>query len=195
MSPIDRRRFGVLLASVEWTASVIQGAANDPESIQFSRNGWMPNNAHLPVLLYRGAINPAAGDPATVLEAVFGKNGWPAKWRNGVYPFHHYHSTAHEVLGFARGHARILLGGENGREVSVKAGDIALLPVGTGHCRIEASSDFLVVGAYPDGQDWDLCRSAPDAAAMQRIRTLSFPASDPVIGANGPTTRLWRAMQ
>lgn len=192
MSPIDRRRFGVLLASVDWTASVIQGAAHDPESIQFSRNGWMPNNAHLPVLLYRGAVNPAAHDTATVIEAVFGKNGWPAKWRNGVYPFHHYHSTAHEVLGFAKGHARILLGGENGREVSVKAGDIALLPAGTGHCRIEASGDFLVVGAYPDGQDWDLCRSAPDAAALQRINTLSFPATDPVTGANGPTTRLWR---
>lgn len=192
MSPIDRRRFGVLLASVDWTASVIQGAAHDPESIQFSRNGWMPNNAHLPVLLYRGAVNPAAHDAATVIEAVFGKNGWPAKWRNGVYPFHHYHSTAHEVLGFAKGHARILLGGENGREVSVKAGDIALLPAGTGHCRIEASGDFLVVGAYPDGQDWDLCRGAPDAAALQRINTLSFPATDPVAGANGPTTRLWR---
>lgn len=195
MSPIDRRRFGVLLAGVEWTASVVQGAAHDPEAIQFSRNGWMPNNAHLPVLLYRGAIQSATHDAATVMEAVFQKHGWPARWRNGVYPFHHYHSTAHEVLGFARGHARLLLGGENGREVHVKAGDIALLPVGTGHCRIEAASDFLVVGAYPDGQDWDLCRTAPDSAALRRIRTLSFPNSDPVAGANGPTTRLWRPPQ
>jgi uncharacterized protein YjlB len=156
------------------------GGAHDPEVLRLSRNGWMPNNEHLPVLLYRNVMSSQG-------------NGWPAQWRNGVYDFHHYHSTAHEVLGFAGGSARLMLGGEGGHEVVVRAGDIAVLPTGTGHCRLEQSADFLVVGAYPRGQTWDICRQAPDIKAIARMESLAFPASDPLRGADGPLTRLWRS--
>jgi len=160
--------------------------ATQPELIHLSRNGWMPNNGHLPVLLYRNVITVEGSDPAAIFEAQFRRNGWPPQWRDGVYYFHHYHSTAHEVLGFAGGHALLMLGGENGHQLEVHAGDVVVLPTGPGHRKLEASSDFLVVGAYPPDQQWDICRSAPSQEAIDRMRHLPFPKSDPVSGHEGP---------
>lgn len=164
----------------------------EPQVLRPARNGWMPNNSKLPVLLYRAAFASDAADLASVMETVFRRNGWPPQWRNGVYAFHHYHTKGHEVLGFASGQARLILGGPDGAEVRVQAGDVALLPAGTGHCRLEASSDFLVVGAYPPGQEGDICRRPPTDEEVALIASLSFPLSDPVAGPGGPLLRHWQ---
>lgn len=192
---MNRRDFNILLCAFTLSTSSFAedtAKAGKVEVLRLGGNGWMPNNERLPVLLYREVLK-SKGDPTASCEQLFTGNGWPPQWRNGVYTFHHYHSTAHEVLGFVTGSARLVLGGDGGHEVTVRAGDVALLPTGTGHCELEKSSDFLVIGAYPPNQTWDICREAPGPAAVARMAKLPFPESDPVYGASGPLREQWRA--
>src|SRR5581483_305592 len=133
-----------MLTAMGFGMSIEARTNTEPEVLRLARNGWMPNNDRLAVLLYRHALSPAKEDPASEFEALFQRNGWPPQWRNGVYSLHHYHSTAHEVLGFAAGSATIILGGENGHQLDVHPGDVALLPAGTGHCKLRPAQIFLL---------------------------------------------------
>ncbi|MCD9007400.1 cupin domain-containing protein [Luteimonas sp. XNQY3] len=154
------------------------------ERLVLGPNDWVPNNPSIAVRVYRGLRSADGHVPdASAFERMFAAHGWPPDWRGGVYDDHHYHSTAHEVLGVYAGRARLEIGGPDGSVVTLEAGDALLLPVGTGHRCIDAGDAFRVVGAYPDGQDWDLQRDAPDAATRARIHALPAPPRDPVDGA------------
>lgn len=160
-------------------------------ALHFDERGPIPNNPRLPVLVYQGAFAAGPGDLAAQMERRFRENGWPPQWRNGIYDFHHYHAQGHEVLGIAAGSAELTLGGEGGRELSVAAGDVLLLPAGTGHCRRSASDDLLAVGAYPPGQRGDILRHAPDGDVRRAIARLPHPGIDPVYGIDGPMRKHW----
>jgi uncharacterized protein YjlB len=161
------------------------------ETYCFADDGTVPNSV-LPLVVYRGALSEG-GDRATACEKMFARNGWPDSWRNGIYPFHHYHSTAHEVLGIARGHASVRLGGENGQSVELRAGDVVVIPAGVAHKREAASPDLLVIGSYPRGQNPDMCKAEParhDRAAAS-IAAVPLPGADPVTGRTAPLLDCW----
>jgi uncharacterized protein YjlB len=115
-------------------------------ALWFGASDWVPNNARLPALLYRNAIPDVGPDRATACEALFRRNGWPPQWRNGIYAFHHYHSTAHEALGCAAGTASVLAGGPHGEPIELRLGDCLLLPAGTGHCLLDGLSHADLLG-------------------------------------------------
>jgi len=162
------------------------------ETFVFEDDGIVPNN-RLPLVVYRGAL-PASGDRAAACERMFAANGWPDAWRNGIYPYHHYHSAAHEVLGIARGQARVTLGGEHGETVELRAGDVVVIPAGVAHKRESASGDLLVIGSYPRGQRPDMCRAdaGRPASAAARIEAVPLPRADPVTGEPGPLLECWK---
>jgi len=149
-------------------------------------------NSPLPVLMYRQVLDSgSAEEQADSFEAMFKRHGWPPAWRYHLYDFDHFHSTAHEALGIFRGQARARLGGPNGREVMLYAGDVLVLPAGVGHASVAASDDFCMVGAYPPGQEPEIERGDPAqlAAAQARVATVGLPENGPI---GGPLTALWR---
>lgn len=159
---------------------------------RFFDDGTYPNSA-LPLLFYEEALPRGEADPEA-MEALFAANGWPPAWRASVFTYDHYHSTAHETLGVARGSARLLLGGPEGREFDAEPGDVIIIPAGVAHRRLDSSSDFLVVGCYPPGQNWDLLRGEAGDRPMadQNIARVPRPGSDPVGGNSGPLLTHWR---
>jgi uncharacterized protein YjlB len=161
------------------------------KTYRFGAETLVPNNPRLPLVHFKRALKFAKKfDPAAVIEELFEANGWGESWRNGIYDWMHFHAHTHEVLGVARGHARVLFGGSHGREIAIAAGDVIVLPAGTGHQRLKASDDLLVVGAYPPGGDYDE-RAYGGPAALKAIAKVPLPKCDPIYGKRGGIMKLW----
>jgi uncharacterized protein YjlB len=153
-------------------------------------DGTFPNNGLLPLLIYKKALMT---DDGKVIKEIFESNRWVNAWQDGIYDYHHYHSTAHEVLGVFIGEARLQFGGPVGPFVPVEPGDIIVIPAGVAHKCIEHDEGFKVVGAYPDGQDYDIMKGEGNErpAADERIKNVPMPQVDPVYGADGPLLKNW----
>jgi uncharacterized protein YjlB len=169
--------------------------ARKPNTFRFKDDGFVPNNPNWPLVVYRGAVRlPQECDPAAVFEDLFEQNGWGDSWRDGIYDYVHYHSRIHEVLGIARGSAKVQFGGPHGRIVPLKAGDVAILPAGTGHQCFGASRDFLVIGAYPPAGTYDECtKPEQHERARKTIPKVPRPRKDPVYGGDRPLIGIWKS--
>jgi uncharacterized protein YjlB len=166
----------------------------EPLTLTFEDDGSIPNNPRLPLLYYRACIDlKGVADPQRRVLDMFGRNQWGEMWQNGIYPYTHYHSTTHEVMGLARGRAKVRFGGEKGQELDLLASDVVVLPAGTGHQCIWNSPDLVVIGAYPPNGRYDLCRGskAEYAKAVLAIPQVPLPETDPVYGRGGPLKQLW----
>ena len=171
--------------------NTVSSMHSKPEKFFFEDDGKIPNNK-LPLLLYKNACKERGSKGARWLEERFAVNNWTNSWRNGIYAFHHYHSTSHEVLGIYTGSALVQLGGENGAKLEVEAGDIIIIPAGVGHKNLH-SQGLGVVGAYPDGRSWDLKRGLPGERpkADQNIAALPIPSADPLMGERDGLIKIW----
>jgi uncharacterized protein YjlB len=173
--------------------SARQPSAADVVVHRLDAHEFFPNS-RLPVLLYRAAFKLiASANAAATIEKTFVRNGWSSGWRDGVYNYHHYHSTAHEVLGCYAGRALIQVGGPDGPVLEFKRGDVLLLPAGATHKSPESSKDFSVVGAYAQGRPYDLRRGREEELieAERHISEVPLPERDPVYGENGPLKQHW----
>ncbi|WP_201159233.1 cupin domain-containing protein [Rhodoplanes elegans] len=167
-----------------------------PETFKLDDDGVVPNNPILSLVVFRDAIDlKGSAHPEDLIEKTFQRNGWVGVWRNGIYPYTHYHSRTHEVMAIARGRARVRFGGDKGTEVDLKVGDVVVLPAGTGHQRVTATADLVVIGAYPPTGTYDLCRGskAEHTKATAAIPKVPLPASDPVHGKGGALVKSWAA--
>ncbi|MBM7648214.1 uncharacterized protein YjlB [Bacillus ectoiniformans] len=160
------------------------------KSFMLQDDGIIPNNPDLPVLVYEGPFKDCPNE----IEHIFNRHQWSNSWINGIFDFHHYHSNAHEVLGVKAGSAVVLIGGEKGQHLNLSVGDVLVLPAGTGHKKLESSQDFQVVGAYPNGQSYNMRKSDPSihSQSMSEIANVSIPQTDPVYGDSGPLLQAWK---
>jgi len=155
----------------------------------FKDDGTILNNPNFPVIFYPGAFKHHPHE----IESTFNLNNWRNSWVNGVYDYHHFHSNTHEVLGVRSGSAILTIGGFRGETIEVKTGDVLVLPAGTGHKKVTSSSDFKIVGAYPNGAVYNVMtgKSSERLHALKDIQEVECPSSDPVYGNRGQVLYHW----
>ncbi len=157
-------------------------------------DGNYPNNSLLPLLVLKRVIHIDPQEKnSSVVKDLFESNGWVNSWIDGIYNYHHYHSTAHEVLGILEGNAVVQFGGPAGPAIPLEPGDVVIIPAGVSHKKIESDQNFSCIGAYPEGQQYDINYGTEKERdnAVTNIKHVSFPVADPVYGTDGPLIKNW----
>jgi uncharacterized protein YjlB len=144
------------------TAEVTPLASLKVTTHQIPAHGLIPNTSILnkPLLIYHSCFPSTT--TASIIESHLKSIGVVTpQWRYSMFPTTHFHTTTHEVLSISHGSATVLFGGEGNEgnvETLVKKGDVIFIPAGVGHRLIkEGDEGFEMVGAYPNGFEWDMC--------------------------------------
>ncbi|OON41973.1 hypothetical protein BTJ39_02115 [Izhakiella australiensis] len=177
--------------------TLMTGASSQPHYLLLSQtDNGVPNNPRFPLICYPQAAPEDSEDLAVWFEDRFAANQWLPRWRYPVYPYTHFHPNTHEMLGICAGWAEILFGGDNGRVMTVHAGDAVLIPAGVGHKQIAASDDFFAVGAYPRGIQPETLRDdkAQLSLALEAVKQVAVPQSDPLLGDQGGLVDIWHPL-
>ncbi len=168
---------------------------NPVQKVNIIRNiipedGAFPNNGLLPLLLYRQACQVESDD---IIRELLDTNRWTNTWVDAIYSDHHFHSTAHEVLVALEGTARVQFGGPNGVVLDFEKGDVVVIPAGVSHCQVDSTPDFRCMGAYPEGQSYDIHYGKPADRPLldENIRKVPPPEADPIYGGDGPLVKNW----
>ncbi|NLB98972.1 MAG: cupin domain-containing protein [Lactobacillales bacterium] len=164
------------------------------ESVHLAEQKPYPNNA-LPLLYYPKVLEDLVGEALTAdaILTLFASHDYENGWINGIYDEHHFHSTAHEVLGCVSGEAEVMFGGPDGETVLFAKGDVVLIPAGVAHKLLRKTTNFLIVGTYPDQQIHDM--QYGDAShytyMLNNVENVALPKQDPVFGMAGPVQTYW----
>lgn len=134
---------------------------------QLSAEGWVPNNPILPALQFR-MPQPGPVAQAQLMTGLM-QAGWTQQWQGKPFAYQHFHSSTHVIFVVAAGSGQLQIGGDNGVVVPAAAGDLIFLPAGTGQRLLHSSDDFSVLACYPNGQNWDVCRSAINAETLKKV--------------------------
>lgn len=154
-------------------------------------DGSFPNNGLLPLMKYHQAFQ--LSETEETIREILETNSWINTWVNGIYDYHHYHSTAHEVLVVLKGSARVQFGGPNGITLPLEKGDVVVIPAGVAHKRVDDADGFSCMGAYPQGQEYDMNYGKPQERprADENIKDVALPENDPLYGSDGPLGKNW----
>ena len=142
-------------------------------------DGTFPNNPIYPLILFQNAYH----ETEEAARQAIVNAGWTSPWAWGVFPYHHYHSTAWELLVCVQGSALLQLGGETGPQVQVQTGDLMLIPPGFAHKQLKSYNGFTLLGSYPpDSGHVDVLRGKPTLDQRDNIRQCLAPKSEPLSG-------------
>ena len=159
-----------------------------------SANEEFLNNEKLALLVYKGALHLHPDDSSDAIVELFKANDWSNAWKDSILHKHHFHATTHEALGIFCGKADVQFGGNEGVVIELVRGDVVVIPAGVAHKNLESSRDFLCIGAYPNGQDYDMNYGIERDSnrLLDNIKNVAIPVTDPVFGKDGPLLQHWK---